>query len=447
MQGPVIEDELRRREEARARARADEIRDARRRAADAAIARADRAGLGTAEPPPPPPPAAPARPAEPPAPEPVAEGLFEEPQAQLRHRRVAAGDEGETPPPEETEGDEPATRMCRICHCGDEGGQLIAPCLCSGTLGLVRFGHDLCDAALHTAFPTPLPTPQVHLACLNEWRAAAPSPSALERCDVCGYRYSVQRADWARYATDPRVTLIVSAAILILAVVACGAAGALLPLRLADRFYALVLWHPPWRSSAEAAAGLARVLDALVVGGAVVGLAGSASAAVQWYHRDRDWFFRAVAPSAFVCFTEAGSPALRLYVVGGLWLGFCTLLPVRGQQYPIAPGRSDDRNPQCRGSCRFAIIHLNQDISLNRITCLWWPPFIRRCKPLPVQCCFALERGCLRCRGNRGWQLHVRGGEDDDQPLQAMLLHSASLAHLREGVADGATIIAIITHY
>jgi uncharacterized membrane protein len=66
---------------------------------------------------------------------------------------------------------------CRNCH--EPGGELIAPCRCSGSIKWV------------------------HRSCLNEWRAVSPNPTSFSQCDVCGYEYELEYQeeggfDWSK---------------------------------------------------------------------------------------------------------------------------------------------------------------------------------------------------------------------------------------------------------
>lgn len=58
-------------------------------------------------------------------------------------------------------------RTCRNCH--DNGGDLISPCLCSGTMKWV------------------------HRSCLDTWRTVSPNKLSFSECDVCHFKYRVQK--------------------------------------------------------------------------------------------------------------------------------------------------------------------------------------------------------------------------------------------------------------
>lgn len=55
---------------------------------------------------------------------------------------------------------------CRLCF--ENGGELIAPCLCKGS------------------------SKWIHRECLNQWRAAGHNPRALTNCCECGFQYKLQ---------------------------------------------------------------------------------------------------------------------------------------------------------------------------------------------------------------------------------------------------------------
>jgi len=69
--------------------------------------------------------------------------------------------------------------QCRFCWAGrddDDGGELLAPCMCSGS---VKY---------------------VHRRCLGEWQRRQRSQGALRksyRCDICRSRYRVRRAPFS----------------------------------------------------------------------------------------------------------------------------------------------------------------------------------------------------------------------------------------------------------
>jgi hypothetical protein len=83
----------------------------------------------------------------------------------------------ESKPPRQAREEEPKYRTCRICFGtnapGEEGGRLISPCLCRGTM---RF---------------------VHVDCLNAWRNVGQGVKRFYECDQCRFRYNLKRTYWA----------------------------------------------------------------------------------------------------------------------------------------------------------------------------------------------------------------------------------------------------------
>jgi len=57
-------------------------------------------------------------------------------------------------------------RVCRNCH--ESGGDLIAPCSCSGSMRWV------------------------HRDCLDKWRSVSQNPMSFSTCDVCGQKYRLR---------------------------------------------------------------------------------------------------------------------------------------------------------------------------------------------------------------------------------------------------------------
>jgi hypothetical protein len=94
---------------------------------------------------------------------------------------------------------------CRNCH--ESGGELIAPCMCSGSIKYV------------------------HRTCLNDWRAYSPNPTSFSNCDVCGFKYELRERDdlkssrvwrFALYVTRDFVgSVLLIQAIVVLFSVAC----------------------------------------------------------------------------------------------------------------------------------------------------------------------------------------------------------------------------------
>ena len=53
--------------------------------------------------------------------------------------------------------------MCRICHEGDEEEELVSPCDCTGTMGML------------------------HISCLEQWLGS----SKTTKCEICQFQFSV----------------------------------------------------------------------------------------------------------------------------------------------------------------------------------------------------------------------------------------------------------------
>ncbi|XP_064619598.1 E3 ubiquitin-protein ligase MARCHF4-like [Lineus longissimus] len=71
--------------------------------------------------------------------------------------------------------------FCRICHEGDQKEELISPCKCSGTMGMI------------------------HQTCIEAWL----STSNTTRCEICNYEYNLRREDktfreWLKSPSTPQ---------------------------------------------------------------------------------------------------------------------------------------------------------------------------------------------------------------------------------------------------
>lgn len=53
--------------------------------------------------------------------------------------------------------------MCRICHEGDEEEELVSPCDCAGTMGML------------------------HISCLEQWLGS----SKTTKCEICQFQFTV----------------------------------------------------------------------------------------------------------------------------------------------------------------------------------------------------------------------------------------------------------------
>lgn len=100
-----------------------------------------------------------------------------------------------------------APHMCRICFAGEEAGRLFAPCRCRGSIG------------------------KVHVSCLNAWRNMSANQRSYFQCDQCGYRYNVERAQWASKLENPDLAVALSAMLIVLVVVVAGVASRLFSAR------------------------------------------------------------------------------------------------------------------------------------------------------------------------------------------------------------------------
>ena len=120
------------------------------------------------------------------------------------------------PPDSPPQPEEPEERVCRVCFCGEEGGPLLAPCRCRGS---VRW---------------------VHASCLNEWRSASANPMSFSTCETCGYRYRTERAPLAAWLQSERTVRGVTLATLLVLVLL----GALLPGRPHRLLYRLLRFEP-----------------------------------------------------------------------------------------------------------------------------------------------------------------------------------------------------------
>lgn len=94
--------------------------------------------------------------------------------------------------------EEDESPQCRICFAGEEAGRLFSPCQCRGSIGAV------------------------HVACLNAWRNVSRNTRSYASCDQCGYRYRVERAEWASKLEHPHLAVLLAVVSVAAAVVAAG---------------------------------------------------------------------------------------------------------------------------------------------------------------------------------------------------------------------------------
>ena len=162
--------------------------------------------------------------------------------------------------------------VCRICFgtaYENNLGQLISPCMCSGSM---RYAH---------------------LQCLNDWRSQSTNPRSFTHCDQCGYAYNIQRTHWAPILENPRI--IKGIAYILLLIFTIISALLLTPLNTAHHFWKLVQWNPQlilsiwcWQ------------LDFLVSGLIGVSVFGIGIAIRDTYHRNRftnhTWILSIITP-------------------------------------------------------------------------------------------------------------------------------------------------------
>jgi len=193
--------------------------------------------------------------------------------------------------------------QCRICHGGTELGLLFSPCRCRGT---TRF---------------------VHPRCLASWRTISSGSSSFASCDVCGYLYHTHRAAWAPLLESRRIQFFLAVAMTMAAIALLGCACSFLQLDVEGQFYRAVFWHPPWRAHYSAPrlqsvlARWAASCDTAVAGGVLVGVAGSVWASWRSYRAEQNFFIRHGLPSIVMTFFSSGTPALRIFVSGGIVYG------------------------------------------------------------------------------------------------------------------------------
>ena len=61
--------------------------------------------------------------------------------------------------------------FCRICHEGDGKEELISPCKCAGTMGLI------------------------HVSCIEKWLSQA----GTSKCEICGFEYITEKTPRSLY--------------------------------------------------------------------------------------------------------------------------------------------------------------------------------------------------------------------------------------------------------
>ena len=148
-------------------------------------------------------------------------------------------------------------------------------------------------------------------------------------CDVCGFRYNVRRAAWAGALESDALLHFASLSLLLACIALAGAMCQWVRLPVALWFYGTVEWRPPWHDAAAhrlwRASATRGALDALVAGAVLCGAAGTASAAYATWCSDRMFFYSRVLPSVATAFASSGTPVLRAFVIGGIYVGALTL--------------------------------------------------------------------------------------------------------------------------
>eukprot|EP01028_Stygiella_incarcerata_P005952 TRINITY_DN24550_c0_g2_i1.p1 TRINITY_DN24550_c0_g2~~TRINITY_DN24550_c0_g2_i1.p1 ORF type:complete len:325 (+),score=67.94 TRINITY_DN24550_c0_g2_i1:258-1232(+) len=88
-------------------------------------------------------------------------------------------------------------RLCRICYCGDEAGELFQPCRCRGSLAWI------------------------HRECLDRWRSSESivpfqrNTEKFNRCEVCHYVYRFSEVENAPKLDQRKLNLLVARDVLL----------------------------------------------------------------------------------------------------------------------------------------------------------------------------------------------------------------------------------------
>ncbi|KAI0203070.1 hypothetical protein F4808DRAFT_51417 [Astrocystis sublimbata] len=126
-----------------------------------------------------------------------------------------------SPPETNAEGEPKHSRKCRIClewvpptyeetgvlggirnqrprrqYISEDGGRLISPCLCKGS---IKYMHE---------------------ECLQLWMNE--NPSKGYQCDICKYKYQMQRLSWAQRLRSPFISLVLTLTILLVTIFILG---------------------------------------------------------------------------------------------------------------------------------------------------------------------------------------------------------------------------------
>ena len=90
--------------------------------------------------------------------------------------------------------------ICRICYGGAEpGAPLFTPCRCRGSIAFV------------------------HPQCLAQWRSSSVRRGAYSACEMCGFRYAVERVSFANLLLSERAPAAIAVALLLLSSTLLGA--------------------------------------------------------------------------------------------------------------------------------------------------------------------------------------------------------------------------------
>lgn len=84
----------------------------------------------------------------------------------------------------------------------------------------------------------------IHVQCLNQWRASAPSETSYYRCDQCQYQYNLVRPYWANILGNESVSGIITVILLILGILITGFISKILYIPVSDKVFYWIEWYP-----------------------------------------------------------------------------------------------------------------------------------------------------------------------------------------------------------
>jgi hypothetical protein len=121
-------------------------------------------------------------------------------QAQAQAQGLDAGGRGGEGSGEESahEANSSGAEQCRICTAGWEAGRLFRPCKCNGSIKLV------------------------HVDCINTWRRLSRNQSSYYECDMCKYKYNIERTNFAEYMQRFRVPEVLTLLLFVVSVLVFG---------------------------------------------------------------------------------------------------------------------------------------------------------------------------------------------------------------------------------